>query len=288
MSYLTPAEYVSAPTAVDTSRLVYGSDAAANTAELVTCIERASSWIDDTTGNPLVATVRHVTGRVSTSSDGFLVLRPGGVHPLVNLVSVSTGWAANALTALGDLSGTWIDRELHAFMVPLSAGVPSGPALGLATGRRGRLMARYSYVAGFPNTTLAATAAQGATQLTVRSTAGMVAAAEGQSATVLTIVDAGDTETVTVTAVVSATVVQTTALAHTHTFGADPAKAIAVHAMPQSLKSIAVLRTSIEVRQRGNNAATFADSTDPPSQLDPVSARDWFTIRDGLVNWRAI
>lgn len=278
--YLTAAEYRSAPTAVDTTRLAYNGGAGDQDAELLRCIARASSWIDNTLGFGLAATVAYRAQRVPLTRTGILVLYPS-ISPLQSLETLAVGPNVATLTDVTDLAYATIVGD-H-FEVPYPG--PSLTAAGLAgmaaIGTPSTPTARYSFVHGWPNTALTATVTAGATSLDVADTTGMTAATATRPATVLTIVDGANSEEVTVTAVTNATTVQVTPTTYTHTYVDAGANAIAVHAMPEVFKWAATLLTNVAVRTRGNDAFTMREPG-PAAQLDPVSGNDWTTVRDIL------
>jgi len=280
MRYLTAAEYRSAPTAVDTAHLVVDGTPDAQDAELLRCIDRASTWIDNTTDNPLVAAVRYRTHRAPLTRRGTLFLAPRA-RPLVSLEALSVGTTAADLTVV-DVSGAWIEGD-H-FLAPLSTGSTIGLGLNAGLAAGADLLARYRFVSGWPNTVLTQSVSAAATSLHVADTAAMTAGSDEGPATVLTIVDGATTETVTVTAVTSSTVVETTAVTYGHTVAAGAVNDIAVHAMPEVIKWAAIALTSIAARSRGNDAFTMREPG-PASTVDPVSTNDWLTVRDILAGW---
>lgn len=276
MGYLTAAEYVGAPTGVGIADLSYGGSSAVQTAELVRIIARASTWMDTTVNCILGAHTATRNQRVRVNRYGEIRLHPREIEP-VSLTSLSYGWAANALTAVTPLTGAYIDEQ--DFVVPWPGVGSFGPQIQFAPSSGMPVLAVFTYVAGWPNTTLAATATAGAVALTVVSTVGMVV---GQT---LTIVDADKTEQVAVTAITSATVVAVTATANLHTFAAGALAAIAVHAMPEDLKEAAILATSGFIKARGNDAMVMNNSLAPgPTQGDdPTSSADLRLARSILV-----
>jgi len=259
--YLTILEYRQAPTAVTTSDLVYGSGVQADQdAQLLQEIQRASDGVTSFCSSDLVASTRTMTEEVWINRAGRMAFHPGDGN-LTAVTSISLGIAANALTAVSAtaLAAGWIDTKSNSFILPAGAGTFAAGAspLQVGTTSANRALARYNYVAGYPSTTLAVTAAAAATSVTVASNAGIVAG------TVLTIVDGAKTENVTVTATPTTNTVAVTALAQTHTFVAGPAAAIAVHAMPTDLRRAVVYLVSALVQSRGNDSLTMGQLLTP-------------------------
>ena len=263
--YLTIAEYKQAPTAIDYNNLVVAStDPDVQDAELANAIARASSWIDGFCNQVLAATVQTEQQRARLRPDGFLIVHPN-FDPLIALTSLSYGITPTQMVSFPDLSVGWI--EDHEFIMPYTTANISyssqGPLqFGMPAMPRASVFCRYTYVAGYANTTIAATATAGATSITVKSGAGIVA---GSS---LTIYDGKETEVVTVASTYtfnSATVPLVSALAYTHAIGD------AVSALPPAVKEAAILATTAHLKVRGdysltmqvtNNAGQVSDNTD--------------------------
>lgn len=263
-SYLTPAEYQAAPTATDISNLVYGGSAAAQAAELVNVIARASAWIDTTCRQPLIAASHIEFLRTRVQRDGFLSLHPAR-SPLNQLVAVAVGTTAANLTAISDLTGAFIDQQQ--WIVPsnvLNVGWPY--TLGSA-GRTGQILAKLTSVSGWPNTTIVSGGNAGSTALTVLSGAGFTPAVGSEVAEqTITIYDADHTEIITVSAV-NGNVLTCSALVYAHAAG------VAISGMPADVKQVAIDATTAFIRSRSTDAVTM-DQTTPgaPTGVDPVGA----------------
>lgn len=275
MGYLTLDEFRSAPTAVDATNLAYGAAQGDQDAALARCIQRASDWADSYTTMQLGASTRTKTGRVTIARDGMLNLHPGD-KPLVSLTSLQVGSQANQFSTVSDLAGAWIDEA--SFVVPVWSGVSTLGSLQFGTPRPGgRLLARYSFVAGYPCTTLTADTAVTASSLTVASTSGMVAGTQ------LVIVDGANTETVTVLAAPSSTTVTLAApTVPAHVAGAG------VHAMPEDLKEAIILLTTAFIQARGNDSLVMSQALQPgpPPGMDPVTVSSMKMAREILFNFR--
>lgn len=153
--YITRAEYARAPTAVDIKNLDRNGTAASQNAELDNVIARASSWVNVICDQNLAATVDVETGRVSITTEGSIFVHPS-CWPLLELRQLLVGADPSGLNEIG-LAGTFIERQ--GFTVPASS-------LGLTTSTAGplqfaqispfaRAFAQWTYVNGWPTTTLA-------------------------------------------------------------------------------------------------------------------------------------
>lgn len=256
--YLTPLEYRSAPTAIDTNGLdlTQPTSQAAQDAALTTIIARAGGWIDKNF-QPLIATTRVDLRRVGFQPDGFLSIHPDRA-PLNQLIAVAVGTHAGNLVAVSDLSGAFIDQEN--WVIPSTvAGLGWPFSLG-GGGARGQVLAKLTSVGGWPNTTIVSGGAQGSTALTVASGVGFTPALGSDVADqTITIYDADKTETITVTSV-AGNVLTCSALAYTHVAG------VAVSGLPGDVKEAATLVVSAFIRERSSEALTMSTSLMTPGQ----------------------
>jgi hypothetical protein len=248
-SYLTVAEFKNAPTSLDINNLVVGGNQAAQDAELANVILRASSYMDEYLNQNLVASRITETQRVRINTQGYLALHPNN-NPVIALESFMYGGDPNSMQTLPDPSLAYFEPQQ--VLIPLgqmSTTYSSAGPLGFGGWTpRQQLFTKYTYVAGYVNTTIAtATAAQ--TSLTVRSGLGIVA---GQT---LRIFDGSLTETVTVASTYtygSTTVPLTSALVSTHAAG------VAIGNLPNALKQAAILVTTAFLRIRGDKSNTMS------------------------------
>ena len=251
-AYLTIAEFKNAPTSLDINNLVSGGNQAAQDAELANVILRASSYLDEYLNQNLVAKRNTETQRVRVNNQGYVALHPNN-NPIIALESFLYGASPNDLQTLTDPSQCWF--EAQQVLVPLSQMAATyssaGPlSFGGSTARQ-QLFTRYTYVAGYVNTTIvSATAA--ATSLTVASGLGIVAGGS------LRIYDGANSEMVTVASTYtdgSTTVPLTSALGFTHAAG------VAIGNLPNAIKQAAILVTTAFIRIRGDKSNTMQITT---------------------------
>ena len=253
--YLTPAEYRNAPTAIDIDNLVVNGNAQAQDNELARVILRASSYMDEYFNQNLVATQNVETQRVRMNTEGYISLHPFH-NPVISLEAFSYGQSPNMLYALGDCSTVWFEDQQ--IIIPmnqmLSTWTSQGPLqFGLpATGNR--IFVKYTYIAGFVNTTLASIGTAGDTTITVVDGTGIVA---GQ---MLRIYDTQYTETVYVADTYtygSKTVPLVSPLINSHQAG------IALGNMPNAIKQACILITTAFLKTRGDTSLTMGISSRP-------------------------
>lgn len=252
--YLTLDEFKNAPTAIDIDNLVFNSqDPDVQDAELSNVIARASSWVDTYCNQVLAATTEQEQQRTRINADGTIRLHPR-YNPIIALTSFQYGNPSNQLQTLSDCSIAWIeDSEIIVPYANLSLTYSSQGALqfGFPTSPRVETYIKYSYVAGYANTTII-TATAGQTSLTVASGTGITAGLT------LKIYDGYSSEFVTVDSTYtfgSTTIPLTNALVNTHTTG------ISISALPPAVKEATILATTAMLKVRGDNAMVMSIST---------------------------
>ena len=256
--YLTIAEYKNAPTSIDFDNLVVGGNAQAQDAELGRVILRATSYLNEYLNQDLTAQSVTETQRVRFNNQGYISLHPNK-NPIISLSSFEYGSTPNNLTTLTDPSTCWFENQQ--VIIPVSDSQltysSQGPLSFGGVGARTPVFVKYTYVAGYVNTTIVtATATQ--TTLTVTSGAGFIA---GQS---YRIYDGASSETITVASTYtfgSTTIPLTSALAFTHAAG------VAIGNMPSAIKQATILATTAFIKARGDNSLTMAVTTAPSGNI---------------------
>ena len=250
--YLTIAEYKNAPTSIDFDNLVVGGNAQAQDAELGRVILRATSYLNEYLNQDLTAQSITETQRVRFNNQGYISLHPNH-NPIISLSSFEYGSTPNNLTTLTDPSTCWFENQQ--VIIPVSDSQltysSQGPLSFGGVGARTPVFVKYTYIAGYVNTTIVTATATQST-LTVTSGAGFIA---GQS---YRIYDGASSETITVASTYtfgSTTVPLTSALAFTHAAG------VAIGNMPSAIKQATILATTAFIKARGDNSLTMAVTT---------------------------
>lgn len=263
--YLTLDEFKNAPTALDYGNLVQGGNQAAQDAELTNAITRASSWIDQYCNQVLGATTDTEQQRARINPDGTIAIHPK-YWPVVALESLSFGPTPNSLTTAPDPSQAWFEEQQIIYpYANLGANWSSNGPLGFGfpAVARSKVYVNYTYVNGWANTTLAATATAGNTSITVAKGEGIVA---GE---MLTIYDGANTERITVASSYvygSETVPLTSALLYDHSSG------VSVSALPAAVKQAAILLTSAFLKIRGDASLVLSVTTRPGEAIPGAQA----------------
>ncbi len=254
--YITVAEYKNAPTSLDYNNLVVGGNQNAQDAELARVILRATSYLNEYLNQDLHANPVTETQRVRMSGEGFIYLHPNK-NPIISLSAFQWGSSPNNLQTLADPSQCWF--ETQQIVIPLSqintTYTSSGPLAFGSYGPRIPLFTKYTYIAGYVNTTC--TGSLGASTLTVANVSGIL---PGET---YRIIDGAFAESVTVSNnyVYGSTNIPLTApLAFAHT-GAGFSN------MPFAVKQATILMTSAFVKQRGDASMTMNLTTQPTANI---------------------
>jgi hypothetical protein len=239
--YLTVDEYRRAPTGVDLVGLSPGTGAQRD-AELANIIARASGLVNTVAFQNLAATSDTEQTRARMNRAGEITVQTRN-WPIQDVQSVFFGPQPNELAQM-DLTNLWIEDSSFT-LAPPSLGLTSsqGALQFPMVGPSARGFAKYTYTNGWPCTTLANAPAQGATSIQVADKTGI------HANTKLTIYDAANTETVTVTVepVSTTLTVSATQFAHTNT-------GVSVTSLPPAIKEAAILMVSALIKLRGNQA----------------------------------
>ena len=243
--YLTVAEYQNAPTAVDTSQLVPGGNAQANTVELGNVIARASSWVDDICNQVLAATSDVDPIRRYRVNAYGAVRVPLRYSPILQIDSVSVGYTPSLMQPLSSsLTADIAIIGTNTVEIPVYGN--AGPAVTGSPRLVGdRVLVSVGYVNGYPNTQTSGSVSAAATQLPVVSALGIYVG------TTLTVYDGASTEQITVTAVNGQTLTLSAPLLYQHGIG------VSVSALPPVVKQAAILLTSSLIKTRGTMATVM-------------------------------
>ena len=259
--YITTQQYKLAPTPVPWDTLTPGGTLAQSLDQLAQLIERASTWVDSICMQVLAATTDTEQTVAYPNRRGQIIVRPR-YHPVIELTDFWCGTTVGTLTESPSLANCWVEPKR---IIVTQPGVPvfssAGPLqFGGAPGLPGTpTFVRYSYVNGYPVTTLAQAAAKGAQQIQVVDPTGVLA-----GFTPLTIRDDAS-EPLAVTAVNGNVLSLASPLASDHAAGA------AVTGLPADVEEAVILATTAFAKMRGN-MAIVAQSTAANQSSDPLGA----------------
>lgn len=161
---------------VSVDKLVPGGTPQDQDAALADYIEQASTWIDSRTDGTFVAGLDTVVRRVSVRRDGQMVLYPR-YTPVIGLVALAIGPDPGALVDMQDFYGICTEYQMGVSVYTgLRLTSSQGPLqFGAVAAPLSDVWVRYTYMHGYPVTTLAADVAAGAVSMSLANVAGVVA-----------------------------------------------------------------------------------------------------------------
>jgi len=264
--YITTDEYQRAPTAMDVFNLISGGPQSQLIA-LQETIGRASSWIDQyVTGSAwgtLCATSNVENAQIWGNRSGQLVVHPK-LWPILEVQAFSysapgAAFTSSSITPQGNIiiypqefivqpnaTYGWNTFQGGQGYTTGNSGIGSYP-IGVATQP---YLCQWTYVNGFPNTTLSASVSTGAASVTVASGLGIY------PGTQLTIYDAPNDEVVTVASNYTpdtSVLPLVTPTQYAHTAG------MSITNLPKAVKQAAILLTTAFIKERGSGALIAQD-----------------------------
>jgi hypothetical protein len=250
--YVSTAALRAHPTFMDLNNLRSGDSVLADQdAVLTNLLLMASTWADDEVTHPFAAHTVTENARVRPGRDGVLKWHPSEA-PVRKVTGLSWGYTPGALNVVTDLTLQWIERRKQVVM-PITQLGAGFSALQLGTPLGGELYTTWTYVAGYPVTTLAAAATAAASSILVGDPTGLY---PGDT---VRIWEPGVEEAVTVAAGYvpgTATVPLTAPLAHNHASGADTS------GLPASVRLAVILyTTALLLRPDTSKEDAFPDDT---------------------------
>ena len=260
VSYLSPSEYRFAPTAVGTQNLVKGSkDPQVDSLQsLANVIARASSMMDvhcfHRGDGSFAGSVTNEQMVVKMKPDGSLVLITN-LRPLRQVIGLGLGPTASQISNIGQNAADNIVLGEKTITIPggFCAGYPT-PWFGGWPTVNGACIAVYSYVSGWPHSTLAADVDAGGMSLTVNppvpGASEFFAALPGNP---LTIKDGQNTETVVIESVSGLTVNTVSGLQYAHQVPEAP-DALSVTALPDNIEEACIALTNLLIKTQGMRA----------------------------------
>ncbi len=237
------------------------NEPADSTASLAQEVARASSWIDEICFHGLEGSL---AAGITTEADYFKVKPDGSMavicnyRPVVEVLGMGFGVNPSQVSNIDSSAAQAIAINNKVLTVPSFAatGQPVG-YIGQWPSLSGAVYVVWQYVAGYPHTSLAASAAQGATQIEVHPSdlAGVEFVGVDASTTPmqLFIRDGGSTETVTVSSISGLTCALAAPLQFAHTVPAAP-DFIPVTAVPWRVEQAAISLTSVLLKARGTRS----------------------------------
>lgn len=244
-SYISAAEYNNAPTAVDTSNLLPNGSTETQAAALVETIARASSVIDGYlfgAYGTLNATVNTENARIWSNRENSFTVHPK-YWPVLEVQSFTFGPTPQTSASVTPSGNIWIE--------PSGFVVNFGGEVGLGLGSLAGVVScfpyfcQWTYVNGWPNTSLSASVAPSAASVNLTSLTGIYPGTE------LTIFDLPNDEAITVA---STYVPGTSPVPLTGTIQYAHAAGTQVSNIPKRVKQAAISLTTYLIKTRGSGA----------------------------------
>lgn len=256
--YLTVAEFRAQPTDIDLTSLVPRGSQQQQDDTLAEIIAQASSAMDAHVHYTLGATIDTETrARVRVDQRGYVRV-PTKAIPILEVLSFSVGLIPSQMQAITSGADAWIDENVIHMPVAVATSLPPRAAL---IGSGDRVFCKWTYVNGYPNTLLGATANAGDSSIEVRSPLGIYPGAS------MTIYDSGRSETVqAASSYVSSTTPGLASVALAAPLqNAHETVDISVSALPPNVKKAAVLATTAFIKVRGQSGLVL-DSIEPSGE----------------------
>jgi len=272
--YVSLNEVKFSPTAsaIDFSNLIENASQVAQDRALLDIIKRASSKADifcyGRLGT-LNATSNTENGWYRPNRDGNLIFSPS-FTPILEVTDIQVGWGPGQGLAEITLSSNnvAIDRDQFTLTAPSTLGLYFGN-LGIAGGRWGyqtNMWCQYTYVNGWFNSFLIASAPAGSTTLSVTDTTGLY---PGMTFTVW---DGMNDEVLKVSAVSGTTITLSTATTYNHGIGVN------VSTMPAAIKQAVIHYVVALVKERGQGGLVINEIGEPAA----VSSREQSSMQDEI------
>lgn len=250
---LTTQELLSAPTGIDWNTIAEdaGSTSPEQAIEEANVIARATGWVNGYLGQSVNATTdteiallsRSGTSKCWVGPEGYMWFRTN-YFPVLSISSMTWAIASAGIGSPTTNALTTANLRIYGEDFRLNRVIDRSQDWTWLAYAPGEIT--LTYVNGWPNAVLTGAAVTGSNvTLAVDSTLGMsiTAGAIGNS---LTVYDAANTETVTVTAIVDATHVTVASLANNHGIG------VGVSAIPPEIKEACILACMQFARARGS------------------------------------
>lgn len=270
--YVSPSQYKFAPTAMDTSSLVPNAPAAAQEQALYDTLRRASAWADRYVyGFDPAAKGASLAASLSVTT-AYLPIIAGELRlvcdykPIIQFVGCTLGTNPSAVTPLTTTVAAQCRFGRRTIYIPINNRYWFGKnaqssATPIRTTTTGMVYAVWSYVNGYPHTSLATSVVAGATTLNLTPTNGTNGLFGVFVGTHLTIYDGATTETVTVKAISGATLT-VSALRYAHTAPPSP-DFLPVTALPADVQVAVIFFTTALIKTRGDNSLVLDEITEP-------------------------
>ncbi len=278
--YISVSMYNFAPTAMDTSALVPGGSASDQVQSLFDTINRASRWADRYVfGSDPAAKGASLAATLSVESATVRIVRGSlrlicDYKPILEVTGVDIGVDALTLASVGDSTASRITFGRRTIYVPVSSNYfmtnnqqVSQQYITTSSGMEAYCV--WSYVSGYPHTSLASNVAAGATTVPLVSTDGNGGLYGVYPGTQMAIKDGVNTETFQVASVSGSTITTVQPLAYAHTVPSAP-DFLPVTALSDDITLAVIFLTTALIKTRGDFSLVLNEMEQPNSMKGSV------------------
>ncbi len=290
--YISPGEFLAAPTALDTTQLIPGEGQQAQLQALADTVARASAIADRICmGQDVAAKGASLAASVSVESAIVPVVNGAlrlvcDYKPIVQVNGINVGYSMADLQPVGSAVQQAIQIGRRTIIVPLIPYVGRdtsalNPPMSARTA--GKFAVLWSYVNGWPHMQLAEPITAGATTCVVGATdggTGVLGVVPG--ATQLTIRDGASTETFAVSAVTGTTLTSATPFQFGHSLPQAP-DFLPVTALPADIQNAALYLTMFLIKTRGDSSLVL-DPLVEPKQIQRLQGDQYADYTVALSN----
>lgn len=288
--YLSPSAYRSEPTSMSTNDLIPSSqttqsNAAAQEQALVDTLRRSSEWVDRICFGAVASSKRTgLRASINVEVDQVPVIRGWlklycDIKPIAEVRGVDVGLVMGSLSSVGQSVASAIRIGRRTIYVPYSIPIES-----FGTSFRNyaeveppnKLTVVWSYVGGFPHTSLAANITHGTNTATLTPTDGATGLLAVYPGTSLEIVDGVATEYFVVQSVAGNVVTSTTNFINDHAVPTGP-DFIAVTAVPPGVRLACTFLSTALLKTRGDGSIALENITSPKA-IQKVAGDVWVDI----------
>jgi hypothetical protein len=287
--YISPSAYRSEPTSMSTNDLIPSSqtapsNAAAQEQALVDTLRRSSEWTDRICFGAVASSKRTgLRASINVEVDEVPVIRGYlklycDIKPIAEVRGVDVGLVMGSLNSIGSSLASAIRIGRRTIYVPFSI-----PFLASSFRNFGmvfppdKLVVVWSYVGGFPHTSLAANITHGTNTATLTATDGATGLLAVYPGTSMEIVDGVNTEYFVVQSVSNNIVTATTNFVNDHAIPQAP-DFIAVTSVPPGVRLATTFLCTALLKTRGDSSIALENITSP-KVIQKVAGDVWVDIQ---------
>lgn len=279
--YISPSQYTFAPTAMDVSNMVVNGNTQSQTQALADVIRRSSGLMDrycfgadsSSKGASLCATM-NVEAAYFRVMNGELRINCD-YKPIIELSGLVIGTDPSNVAPISPYNASMVTFGRSTIYLPtdgafVNLSSPS-PLLSTLRNRNGKIYCVWSYVNGYPHTSLAQNITAGTNTVVVNATTPLGGVAGIYPGSQLRIADNQFTEFITVQSITGTTITTVAPLLYTHTVPSAP-DFLSVTTLPADVEQAAIFMTTYLIKSRGDDAVVL-DEIDEP-HVGTVSERN--------------